>query len=67
MKNTGIVRKLDDLGRITLPKEMRRVYGINIGDPIEIYSDEDMIVLKKYETKREHCSCGEMDEKNCVV
>ncbi|MFS0878067.1 AbrB/MazE/SpoVT family DNA-binding domain-containing protein [Solibacillus isronensis] len=48
MKSTGIVRKVDELGRIVLPKELRRVLEINEKDPIEIYVEEDKIVLKKY-------------------
>ena len=49
MKSTGIVRKVDELGRIVLPIELRRTLGIEIKDPIEIYVDGDYIVLKKYE------------------
>ena len=49
MKATGIVRKVDELGRIVLPIELRRSLGIEIKDPIEIYVDGDYIVLKKYE------------------
>lgn len=48
MKATGIVRKVDDLGRVVLPKELRRTLNINIKDPLEIYVDGDMIMLKKY-------------------
>ncbi|MGI6751417.1 MAG: AbrB/MazE/SpoVT family DNA-binding domain-containing protein [Anaerovoracaceae bacterium] len=49
MKATGIVRKVDELGRIVLPIELRRTLNINIKDPIEIFVDGDLIVLKKYE------------------
>lgn len=49
MKSTGIVRKLDELGRITLPIELRRTLGVGERDPLEIFVDEDRIVLKKYE------------------
>ena len=48
MKATGIVRKVDELGRIALPIELRRNLGIEIIDSMEIYVDEDMIVLKKH-------------------
>ena len=48
MKSTGIVRKIDELGRITLPIELRRNLGIEEKDPIEIFVDDDSIVLKKY-------------------
>lgn len=49
MKSTGIVRKLDELGRITLPIELRRTLGIEDRDALEIFVDEDKIVLTKYE------------------
>ncbi len=49
MKATGIVRKVDELGRIVLPIELRRTLNINIKDPLAIFVDEDTIVLKKYE------------------
>lgn len=52
MKNTGIVRKLDELGRITLPKELRRTFEINEGDSVEIYVDEDAICLKPVPEKK---------------
>lgn len=49
MKSTGIVRKVDELGRIVLPKELRKMFDIDHKDPIEIYVDGDSIILKKYE------------------
>ena len=49
MKATGIVRKVDELGRIVLPIEMRRTLGISEKDPIEIYTNQDNIVLRKYQ------------------
>lgn len=49
MKATGIVRRIDDLGRVVVPKEIRRTLRIREGDPLEIYTDrEGGIVLKKY-------------------
>lgn len=49
MKATGIVRRIDDLGRIVVPKEIRRTLRIREGDPLEIYTDhEGEIILKKY-------------------
>ena len=60
MKTTGIVRKVDELGRIVLPIELRRTLGIEVRDPIEIYVDEDKILLKKYAPA---CIiCGESDD-----
>lgn len=49
MKSTGIVRKLDELGRITLPIELRRTLGVSERDSLEIFVDEEKIVLQKYE------------------
>ena len=53
MKATGIVRRIDELGRIVIPKEIRRVLKIREGDPIEIFTDSDAVVLKKYARIRE--------------
>ena len=50
MKATGIVRKVDELGRIVLPIELRRIMGIAERDPLEIYVDGNSIVLKKYQS-----------------
>ena len=49
MKATGIVRKVDELGRVVIPIELRRTLGIAERDALEIYTDEDRIVLRKYE------------------
>lgn len=49
MKSTGIVRKVDELGRIVLPIELRRTLDIEVKDALEIYVDGSQIVLKKYE------------------
>ena len=49
MKATGIVRRIDDLGRIVIPREIRKTLGIKDGDPLEIYTCEDGICFKKYE------------------
>lgn len=74
MKATGIVREIDDLGRIVIPSEIRKTLDLNRKDPMEIYLDGDMILLKKHMP----CCifCGEADDvilfkgklicKNCV-
>ena len=49
MKSTGITRKIDELGRVVLPIELRRKLGISERDSLEIYVDGDSIILKKYE------------------
>ena len=48
MKATGIVRRIDDLGRVVIPKEIRRTLRIKDGDPLEIFTDRDELMLKKY-------------------
>ena len=49
MKATGIVRRIDDLGRVVIPKEIRRTLRIREGDPLEIYTDRDgEVIFKKY-------------------
>lgn len=49
MKATGIVRKVDELGRVVIPIELRRVMNIDVKDGLEIFVDSDRIILKKYE------------------
>lgn len=49
MKSSGIVRRLDELGRIVLPKELRDKLNLETRDSMEIYTEDSMIILKKYE------------------
>lgn len=49
MKSTGIVRKVDELGRVVIPIELRRTLGIDEKDALEIYVDAEKIILKKYQ------------------
>ena len=49
MKTTGIIRNVDNLGRIVLPVELRRSLNIDLRDPLEIYVEGDKIILKKYD------------------
>ena len=55
MKSTGIVRKMDTLGRVVIPIELRRTLGIDIKDSIEIFVDKDTIILKKYQPSCSFC------------
>ena len=49
MKATGVVRRIDDLGRVVIPKEIRKTLRIKEGDPLEIFTDrEGQVILKKY-------------------
>ena len=51
MKSTGIVRRIDDLGRIVIPKEIRRQLRVKEGDPFELFLDGDYVCFKKYSTE----------------
>ena len=59
MKSTGIVRKVDELGRIVLPIELRRTLNIEEKDALEIYVDENTIMLKKYEPACVFCGSAD--------
>lgn len=69
MSDSGIVRNLDNLGRVVIPKEMRKLLVINVGDPVEIIKDKNTVVLKKYGNKCVFCD-GEKEivefQENCV-
>ena len=60
MKSTGIVRNLDQLGRLVIPKETRKVFDLNEGDPVEIFTDGDKIIIKKYNPGCQ--CCGDMKD-----
>ncbi len=60
MKSTGIVRKVDELGRIVLPIELRRTYDLAVRDAVEIYTEDDKIILKKFQ--RTCIFCGNSDQ-----
>ena len=49
MKSVGIIRKIDELGRIVIPMSIRQSLNMNIRDPLEIYVDGDRVILQKYE------------------
>lgn len=59
MKATGIVRKVDNLGRVVIPMELRKTLALTEGDPLEIFTDGNKIVLKAY--KPGCIFCGEVD------
>src|SRR5699024_12749899 len=64
VKSTGIVRKVDELGRVVIPIELRRVLDIEVKDALEIYTDDDTIILKKYKPKMTCAVTGDVSEKN---
>ena len=71
MKVTGIVRRVDDLGRVVIPKEIRRSMGIREGEPMEIYLENDAVMFRRYsynliaevarvaELVEQHCNANE--------
>ncbi|NLP36598.1 MAG: AbrB/MazE/SpoVT family DNA-binding domain-containing protein [Firmicutes bacterium] len=59
MKATGIVRKVDELGRVVIPVELRRTLGIEIKDGLEIFVDDEKIILRKYEPACIFCQNAE--------
>ena len=62
MKATGIVRQLDKLGRIVLPKELRKVFEVENEDSLEIYVEDDKIILKKYAPTCVFCNSKDVVE-----
>lgn len=69
MKSTGIIRRVDELGRVVIPIEIRNQFNIVEKDPIEIYVDNSSIVLTKYEPNCVFCGSAEnlVDYKNKLV
>lgn len=59
MKSTGIVRKVDELGRVVIPVELRRTLNIETKDALEIYVDEEKIIFKKYQPACIFCGDAE--------
>ena len=59
MRAIGIVRKVDPLGRIVIPKEVRKIFEIEEGTDLEIYTSENTIVLKKYDPQCKCIFCGD--------
>ncbi len=64
MKSTGIVRKVDELGRVVIPIELRRTLGIAEKDTLEIYVDDERIILKKYKPNMTCLVTGEVSDDN---
>ena len=64
MKATGVIRKVDELGRIVIPKELRDVLGIQIKSPLEIFVEADKIILQKYQPYNACQITGDVSEQN---
>ena len=60
MKSTGIVRNIDPLGRIVLPKELRKAFDITSESPLEIFTENENIILRKYKPAGGCEFCGEL-------
>ncbi|MGG1397772.1 AbrB/MazE/SpoVT family DNA-binding domain-containing protein [Bacillus salipaludis] len=67
MKSTGIVRKVDELGRVVIPIELRRTLDIAEKDALEIYVDDDRIILKKYKANMTCQVTGEVSDENLAL
>ncbi|MEK1833050.1 AbrB/MazE/SpoVT family DNA-binding domain-containing protein [Priestia megaterium] len=67
MKATGIVRKIDHLGRVVLPIELRRTLNIKNDEPVEIFVENENIVLKKYSPNLACKVTGEVSEDNLIL
>jgi AbrB family looped-hinge helix DNA binding protein len=67
MRATGIVRRVDDLGRVVIPKEIRRSMGIKEGEPLEIYLENDAVIFRRYSYNLVHEieRVAELIECNC--
>ncbi len=66
MKSLGIVRKIDQLGRIVIPKELRKSLQLSTGSPMEIFVEEDRILLRKYVVNEACIITGEITPDNKV-
>lgn len=62
MKSTGIVRKVDELGRVVIPIELRRTLEIEEKDSLEIYVDQDKVIFRKYVPSGACVICGSLDK-----
>ncbi|MBQ8427477.1 MAG: AbrB/MazE/SpoVT family DNA-binding domain-containing protein [Clostridia bacterium] len=75
MKDTGITRRIDELGRIVIPRELRKTLRIKEGEPLEFYSDGDRLIIKKYSpvasiegvAKMVADGIAELAEKACII
>lgn len=59
MRATGIVRRVDELGRLVLPKELRQTMGIHVGGPVEIFTEGEAVMLRRYEPLCVFCGRGD--------
>lgn len=67
MKSTGVTRKVDTLGRIAIPKELRDTLGVKIKDSMEILLDEDSVVFRKYQAANACMITGKVSDDNVAL
>lgn len=75
MKDTGITRRIDELGRVVIPRELRKTFRMKEGDPLEFYTDSDQLIIRKYSpiasvesgAKDIADSIVELAEKTCII
>lgn len=67
MKSTGVVRKVDELGRVVVPIELRRTLGIDVKDSLEIFVDGDKLILQKYVPAQTCIITGEISDNNVTI
>jgi transcriptional pleiotropic regulator of transition state genes len=67
LKSIGVVRKVDQLGRIVIPKELRDTLAIEVQDPLEIFVEEERLILRKYQAQKACMITGKVSEDNMVL
>ena len=67
MKSTGIVRKIDQLGRVVIPKELRKTLDLHEGTSVEIFTKEDVILLKRFKSNKECMITGVVSDDNLMI
>lgn len=67
MEETGIVRRIDDLGRVVIPKSARKDMGVTEGDPLEIYQMGECVILRKYQEDGKPPTLKELDEAHMLA
>lgn len=67
MKATGIIRNLDTLGRIVIPKELRKTLNIEEGDPLEVFTEGDKVIMRKYIANQACIITNEISDENFEV
>ncbi len=67
MKATGVIRKVDNLGRVVIPKELRKTLQIDTGTPLEIFVKDEFVILRKYEINKACFITGIISEDNIEI